>query len=130
MDIREKIVANYPLTDKVNCDLDCYLLDKKRYLIFWDEMIAKNSINQILTQIDAKTKSNEFSQWKTLIVVGKTTDAFKKEELFYFDNVSTFVVFYLVDETKNKIYMNDSWIFTLGLNYGKFVRKINKILTE
>ena len=130
MDIKEKIVTNYPLIEKVNCDLDCYLLDKKRYLIFWDEPIAQNSINQILEQIDAKTKGIGFSQWKTLIVVGKTTEAFKNEELFYFDNVSIFVVFYLVDEIKNKIYMNDSWIFTLGLNYRKHVRKINKLLVE
>ena len=69
-----------------------------------------------------------FSEWKTLIVVGKTKDSYKKDELLYFNNISTFVVFYLVDEDLNKRYMNDSWIFTIGLNYKKYVRKINKIL--
>ena len=40
------------------------------------------------------------------------------------------VVFYLINEEVNKIYMNDSWVFTLGLNYKKYIRKINEIMTQ
>lgn len=127
MNIQESIVKNYPLNNKIHCAFNCYLLDKRRYLVFWDNLISKATIDQILKDIDEKTNNKNFSQWKTIVVVGKTVDSFKKEELFYFNNVSTFVVFYLIDENTGKVYMNDSWIFTLGLNYRNAVRKINKI---
>lgn len=71
-----------------------------------------------------------FTEWKTLIVVGKTTDVYKKEELLYFNNVNTFVVFYLINEELNKIFMNDSWIFTIGLNYRKYIKRLNGILNK
>lgn len=129
MNIQDRIIKNYPLTSKVNCALNCYLLDNKRYLVFWDETITKQSITKILESLDNNTKGSDFSQWKTLIVVGKTSESFKKEELFYFDNVSTFVVFYLVNEHTKEAYKNESWIFTLGLNYKKYIKKIDRILT-
>ena len=55
---------------------------------------------------------------------------FKKVDLLYFNNVNTFVVFYLINEETNEVYMNDSWISALGLNYKKYVRKINEILNK
>ena len=128
--IQEKIIKKYPLTDRINCELNCYYLDKRRYLIFWSETIKKESINQILESLETKTKQSQFTQFKTLVVVGKTTDSYKKEELLYFNNVNTYVVFILIDEDSNKIYINDSWIFSLGLNYKKHVRKIYKILSQ
>ena len=128
MNINEKIIKNYPLTNKVDCDLNCYCLDKRRYLVFWDEDIRKNSIEEVLNKIGRKTAHPSFTEWKTIIVVGKTTDEFKKKDLFFFNNVNTFVVFYLIDEEKNKIYMNDSWIYVMGYNFKKHVRKINKII--
>lgn len=71
-----------------------------------------------------------FTEWKTLIVVGKTTDVYKKEELIYFNNVNTFVVFYLINEELNKIFMNDSRIFAIGLNYRKYIKRLNGILNK
>lgn len=71
-----------------------------------------------------------FTEWKTLIVVGKTTDVYKKEELLYFNNVNTFVVFYLINEELNKIFMNDSRIFAIGLNYRKYIKRLNGILNK
>lgn len=128
MDIQEKIVQCYPLVNKVDFELNCYLLDKKRYLIFWDELIKKESIKEILNYLEEKTKNSNFSEYKTLIVVSKTKEKFKKVDLLYFNNVNTVVVFYLINEETNEVYMNDSWISFLGLNYKKYVRKINKIL--
>ena len=55
---------------------------------------------------------------------------FKKDDLLYFNNVNTFVVFYLINEETNEVFMNDSWISALGLNYKKYVRKINEILNK
>ncbi len=130
MDIQEKLVQNYPLINKVDCDLNCYCLAKKRYLIFWDEFIEKDAIIKVLKSLEEKTNNSNFSEFKTLIIVGKTKEEYKKEELLYFNNVNMIVVFYLINEEVNKIYMNDSWVFTLGLNYKKYIRKINEIMTQ
>ena len=130
MDIQEKLIQNYPLINKVDCDLNCYCLAKKRYLIFWDEFIEKDAIIKVLKSLEEKTNNSNFSEFKTLIIVGKTKEEYKKEELLYFNNVNMIVVFYLINEEVNKIYMNDSWIFTLGLNYKKYIRKINEIMTQ
>lgn len=54
----------------------------------------------------------------------------KKVDFLYFNNVNAFVVFYLINEETNEIYMNDSWISALGLNYKKYARKINEILNK
>lgn len=129
MNVQEKIVKEYPLTNKVDCKLPCYCLDKKRYLIFWQDLVSKESVEQILGILEKETGNSNFTEWKTLIVVGKTEDEFDKDELFYFNSVSTFAVFYLINEKENKVFMNDSWIFALGLNYKKYVRKINEIVT-
>lgn len=63
-------------------------------------------------------------------MVGKTKDKFNKRELLYFNNVNTYVVFYLIEEETNNVYMNDSWISSLGLNYKKYIKKINEILNK
>lgn len=80
--------------------------------------------------MEEKTNNSMFTEWKTLIVVGKTTDVYKKEELIYFNNVNTFVVFYLINEELNKIFMNDSRIFAIGLNYRKYIKRLNGILNK
>lgn len=110
MDIQEKLIQNYPLINKVDCDLNCYCLAKKRYLIFWDEFIEKDAIIKVLKSLEEKTNNSNFSEFKTLIIVGKTKEEYKKEELLYFNNVNMIVVFYLINEEVNKIYMNDSWV--------------------
>jgi len=130
MNVKDKITSNYPLTKKVDCELDCYQLSKRVYLVFWQDLVSKEHIELILSQVQEKTSNSNFSDWKTLIIVGNTKDEFTKEDLLYFNNVSTFVVFYLINEEENKIFMDDSWIFALGCNYRKHVRKINSIIGQ
>ena len=130
MNIQEKLIYNYPLVNKVDSELNCYLLDKNRYLVFWDELIKVELVEEILNYLEEKTKNSNFSEFKTLIVISKTKEKFKKADLLYFNNVNTIVVFYLINEETNEVYMNDSWISFLGLNYKKYVRKINKILNK
>ena len=48
MNIQEKLIQNYPLINKVDSELKCYVLDKKRYLVFWDELIKKDSIEEVI----------------------------------------------------------------------------------
>lgn len=130
MNIQEKLIKNYPLVNKVDSELNCYLLEKRRYLVFWDELIKKDSIEEVLNYLEEKTKNPNFTQSKTLIVVGKTKEKFKKVDLVYFNSVNTLVVFYLINEETNEVCMDDSWISFIGLNYKKYVRKINKILNK
>lgn len=130
MNIQEKIILNYPLLKQVDSELNCYLLEKKRYLVFWDELIKKDLIHELLNYLQEKTNNSNFTKYKTLIVVGKTKEKFKKVDLLYFNNVNTFVVFYLINEENNEVYMNDSMIFVIGLNYKKYVRRINEIINK
>ena len=84
----------------------------------------------MLNYLEEKTKNPNFTESKTLIVVGKTKEKFKKVDLVYFNSVNTLVVFYLINEETNEIYMDDSWFSFIGLNYKKYVRKINEILNK
>ena len=130
LNIQEEIKNHYPLTNKMDCDFNCYCLAKRRYLVFWDAFIEKGSMEQILKELQEKTNNANFKTWKTFIVVGKTTEEFQKAELLYFNNVNMFVVFYLVNDKENKIYMDNSWIFPLGCNYKKYVNRIHEIITN
>lgn len=59
---------------------------------------SKDSIGKLLNYLEENTKNTPFTEYKTIIVVGKTKDKFKKRELLYFNNVNTYVVFYLIEE--------------------------------
>lgn len=72
MNIQEKLIQNYPLVNKADSTLNCYLLDKRRYLVFWNELLKKDSIKEVLNCLEEKTKNANFTEYKTLIVVGKT----------------------------------------------------------
>lgn len=56
MNIQEKLIQKYPLINKVDSELNCYLLDKKRYLVFLDELIKKDSIEEVLNYLEKKLK--------------------------------------------------------------------------
>lgn len=129
MMIQKKIVQEYPLVNKVDFSLDCYMLKKRRYLIFWNRLIEKKSIKDILIYLEKKTNNNNFPKYKTLIIFGETKDEFSKNDLVYF-NTNTYVVFYLINDDTNDIYMDDSWISEMGLNYKKYVRRINDIVKK
>ncbi len=130
MSIKDFVIKNYPLTEKENCELECYNLAKRRYLIFWEDLIKKSDIYSILESVEQKTQNFDLSGYKTLVVFGKTNESFKTNELFYFNGVNVFVVFYLINEQTNEKYMNDKWIYVFGCNYKKYVRRIDEIVTE
>ena len=138
MTIQEKIEKCYPLTQKINCGLNCYLLDKRKYLVFWNYVVNEDSIPQILDQMEeTATKLNQtvttrsvFSRRKTFLVIAETDEEFKKADLVYFNGVNICVVFYLINKKSNKIFMNDGGIFILGYGYRKYVKKINDILRK
>ena len=64
MNIQGKLIQNYPLINKVDSELNCYLLDKKRYLVFWDELIKKDSTEEVLKYLEEKKISSEIETLK------------------------------------------------------------------
>ena len=130
-DLKEKIIHGFDVHEQlINNGVEFHVLEEKRYLTFWNEPIKKDNIEKVLDI--TKEKINKFlnDRWKTIIVVGYTDEVFKKRDLCYFDSVNTFVVFYLIDKENKRIFKDDSWIYIAGCNYGKFVRKIDKIVRQ
>lgn len=127
MDIKERLIRDYPLTKKIVCDFECYEAIKRRYVLFIDDKIEKNKIDQLLIKIEETTK-NDFSKVKSLIIVGYTDEDFEKEDLVYFNGVDTFVSFYLINQKNNHIYFNDKRMFMLSVDWKKIIRKFNDIL--
>ena len=134
--IKNIIVNEYPLSEQIAEEVDFYQIDKHRYLLFWNEIIEKNHINEILELVLSKTSNNNFHPFRTIIIVGKTIDTFTKEDLVHCymnhtgssKDTTVWVNFYLIDNEKKQIHMEDSWIFPIGLGYRKIIRKLDKII--
>lgn len=128
LEIKNKIITELGLQKPIDCIYQCYLLDTKRYIIFYPNFITKQSIEELLKDIDVNCKPPVFSEWKTIIIVGKTLEVFNEKDLLYFNGINTFVCFYLINDKTDDHYINDQWLFALGLNYRKYIRKLKKIL--
>ena len=126
--IKTTIIKSLSLVESKSLSSNCYQLAKKRYLVFYDKKVEKININDVLD--DVRSLMRQIKEFKSIIVVATTKDKFTRSELFYFDGVDTFIVFYLIDLDDTIIYLNDNWIFTLGLNYKKYVKKINKVVRK
>ena len=130
MDIFDEIARQYPLTDQIAPDTELFRVMKKRFVLFRHAQIDKQNIEAVLDETKSTLERFDIPGWRTVVVVAPTEASFESEELLYFDNVNTFIVFYLIDIQKKCVYMNDSWIFALGLNYKKIVRNINEIVKK
>ena len=134
--IKEKVIREFPLSKQIESGKVFYQLDKHRYLLFWDDEIEKKHINGILDYILEKTSNTQFHKLRTVIIVGKTVDTFEKEDLVHCymnhtlspKDTTLFVNFYLLNEKAEQIYMEDSWIYPVGLGYKKIVRRIDSII--
>ncbi len=127
MVIKDKLMKEYPLTKKMECDFECYEVKKRRYVIFYDKKIQKGNIEALLDKLKMATENN-FSKAKSLIVVGITDEEFEKEDLLYFNGVDTFVVYYLKNVNNDKIYFNDQSCLLYRVGWKKIVKKFNEIL--
>ncbi len=130
INIEKKVLQGLNLPKANQITQHCYLIKKDRYVFFCQEPITKENIFYELSNLEKIFKTSFFPEWKTFIIVAKTEDTFQKNDLFFFDGISTFVVFLLINEQRAEIYLNDKWIFPLGLNFKKFVRNIKSILQE
>lgn len=130
MNIFDEIARQYPLTDQIAPGTELFRVKRKRFVLFHPAQIDKQNIEAALNETKSMLERLNVPGWRTVVVVAPTEDSFESAELLYFDNVNTFIVFYLIDIQKKCAYMNDSWIFTLGLNYKKVVRNINEIVKK
>ena len=127
MIIKDKLINEYPLIKKIECPLECYEVVKRRYVIFLDEKINRNNMESLLDEFTKVTKNN-CSEKKTIIVVGRTDEQFKKKELVFFNGVDTFVVYYLINENNKEIYFNDQRVFWFSIDWKKIIKRFNEIL--
>lgn len=127
--MKEKLIKEYPLTAKVDCPFECYQVMPRRYVIFFEDKIDSDNMEQLLDVFVNATKNN-FSQVKALLVVGHTDEQFKKQDLVFFNGVDTFVVYYLKNDTTDEIYFNDQINLFLSTGWRKIVKRFNQILQQ
>ena len=125
--IKDKLINEYPLTEKIQCSFECYKVTKRRYVIFWNDKITRHNMESLLNTFDEAIKKH-CSTAKTLIVVGHTDERFKKEDLLFFNGVDTFIVYYLKNDNNNEIYFNDQKVFWFSVDWKKIIIKFNEIL--
>ena len=127
MSIRAKLINEYPLTKKIDCDFDCYEVINRRYVLFYDEIINSSNMELLLEKFDEAIRGKVPNMKRTLIVVGKTDEQFKPADLFFFNGVDTFIVYYLIGDN-NEIYFNNKRVFFFSSDWNKIVDRFNEIL--
>ncbi len=127
MNIRDKLINEYPLINKIECSFKCFEVIKRRYVIFYNGIINRENMETLLDVFN-KSARNNFSERKTLIVVGHTNEQFNKKDLLFFNGVDTFVVYYLINDMAKEIYFNDQRVFWFSVDWKKIIKKFNEIL--
>ena len=127
MIIKEKLIKEYPLTRKIEYPFECFETIKRRYVVFYDEKkINKDNMVSLLDVFNNNARKN-FTEKKTLIIVGNTDEQFNKKDLLFFNGVDTFVVYYLINDTNNEIYFNDQINCFFSIGWRKIIKKFNAI---
>lgn len=127
MNIKDRLIKEYPLTKKIESSFECFEVIKRRYVIFYDENINRGNMESLLDEFN-ENANNSFSERKTLIIVGHTDEQFHKKDLLFFNGVDTFVVYYLINDDNNEIYFNDQRVFWFSVDWKKIIKKFNEIL--
>ena len=127
MIIKDKLIKEYPLNNKINFPFECFEVVKRRYVIFYNEKINKENMESLLDVFNDNSR-NKLTERKTLIIVGHTEEEFNKEDLLFFNGVDTFIVYYLINDNNNEIYFNDQRVFLFSVDWKKIIKKFNKIL--
>ena len=128
MIIKDKLIKEYPLKNKMDYPFECYEIVKRKYVVFYNERINRDNIESLLDVFNENAKKS-FTEKKTLIIVGHTDEQFYKEDLLFFNGVNTFVVYYLINDNSNEIFFNDQRVFWFGLGWKKIINKFNEILS-
>lgn len=131
--IKDEIIIKYPLISKADCTFDCYHVGGNNYIIFWDEIITKKNKINVLNKIIKEMNTGHFPLGPTFIVVAQTDTEFKPHELKMIygsasSEESDCAVFFLIDETCEKIYMNDENVMRFSVRINKIVRRVEQIV--
>ena len=127
--IKDKLISEYPLRNKIDCPFECFEAVKRRYIIFYNEKINRDNIESLLDVFNSATK-NISSKLKTLIVVGYTDDFFQAKDLLFFNGADTFIVYYLKNNNSNEIYFNNQRVFWFSIDWKKIIDRFNNILQQ
>ena len=133
--IKESIKSELHTGEPLQCKYECYLLKKRRFLVFLNGMVTKENLIEICRDLkncfqEAEIKGG-YNDCKTIIVVAQTNNEFKSAELELFDNDNTVVTFYLIDcDKQNSYYVKSPGPFMFGLSYTKFIKRINNVVDK
>ena len=127
MNIKERLISDYPLTKKLESSFEAYEIAKRKYIIFTDDLITKSSSESLLGVFE-KAIPNDYSEVRTIIIVGDTNEHFDKEDLSFFNGVDTFVVYYLKNTNNGTIYFNDQRMYFWSAGWRKIIKRFNEIL--
>lgn len=127
MIIKEKLIEKYPLTEKAESEYECYKVAPRKYVIFLDDTISHSDTEALLNKLATSTKTSSFMV-NLLIVVGKTNEKFKPEDLVFFNGEDTFIVYYLLNSENGEIYFNDQRMYLFSAGWRKIIKKFNEIL--
>lgn len=130
MNVKEKIINNYPLTKRIDCPFECYLVKRNKYVVFYNKKINKDNTESLCYVFSGRI-INFPKIWRTLVIVAYTDEDYNACELSYFsEEDSTLVLYYLINEQKKEIYYNDDIVLFRSLNWSKVVKTLNEILGD
>lgn len=127
MIVKEKLIEKYPLTEKAESEYECYKVAPRKYVIFLDDAISHSDTEALLDKLATSTKTSSFVV-NLLIVVGKTNEKFKPEDLVFFNGEDTFIVYYLLNSENGEIYFNDQRMYLFSAGWRKIIKRFNEIL--
>lgn len=129
--LKEAIKTDFALDNRLECDIECYFIKKRRFLVFIDDVITRDNLYSVCSKIrDDFTAHNlcaKYGAAKTFIVVAQTNDNFKRADLELFDGVDTVTAFYLFNNATQKVIYPRSGPFMWGLSYTSIIKKIHSI---
>ena len=135
--IKKAIITDFQLKDRLNCAVECYLLKKRRFLVFIDDLVTKNNecdiADNIIKSLDDGGIKGGINNCKTIIVVAYTNESFKLNYLSLFNGINTFVEYILINQQTKEVYYRKNIIpepFAIGLSCGSLMKRIYRTVTS
>lgn len=135
--IKKAILTDFQLKDRLNCSVECYLLKKRRFLVFIDDIVTNDNeysiADKIIKSLDDGGIKGGINNCKTIIVVAYTNEFFKPNYLSLYNNINTFVEYILINQQTKEVYYRKNIIpepFAFGLSCGSLMKRIYRIVTS
>ena len=128
-DIKQKISTYLPM-ERMEAPQDIYQVSPERYILFYDDIVTRDTYKSIPQYVRRVCNLASDGKRKTIIVIAKTKDIFKIEEIGYYFidfDITTINVFLLNTEEKRLYCYDKRRVFLAPLDF-KFARKVRDIL--